>query len=142
MITVERITKPQSPQDIEQIHKMYAANDWIDAGDGDISLLVEMIVSRTHCFAVARENGIIIGMGRGISDSVSDAYIQDVTVLPEYRKQGIGGQIVKFLVDTMQAEGIHWIGLISVPGQQDFYKSLGFKEMEGYTPFKYEPDSK
>jgi ribosomal protein S18 acetylase RimI-like enzyme len=142
MIHIERITKTQSPQDIEQIHKMYAANGWIDAGDGDISLLIEMIVSRTYCFAVARENGTIIGMGRGISDSVSDAYIQDVTVLPEYRKQGIGGQIVKFLVNTMQADGIHWIGLISVPGQQDFYRGLGFQEMEGYTPFKYEPNSK
>jgi spermidine synthase len=142
MITLERINQVEALNDIEQIHKMYEANGWIEAGDGDISLLIKMIVSRTYCFAIARDNGTVIGMGRGISDSVSDAYIQDVTVLPEYRKQGIGGRIVRFLVDTMQADGIHWIGLISVPGQQDFYRGLGFKEMEGFTPFKYEPDSK
>jgi ribosomal protein S18 acetylase RimI-like enzyme len=139
MITIERMTKPENRDDLEQIRLMYLANGWIDAGDGDIDTLIEKIVSRTYCFAIARDDGKLIGMGRGISDGVSDAYIQDVTVFPEYRKQGIGGRIIRFLIDSMHAEGIHWIGLISVPGQQSFYRGLGFKEMEGFTPFKYDP---
>jgi spermidine synthase len=138
MITYERINAIEKDEDIEQIRQMYLANGWIDAGDGDIKILIQKIVGHTYCFAVARDNGKIIGMGRSISDSVSDAYIQDVTVLPEYRKHGIGGQIIQFLIDCMHSNGISWIGLISVPGQQNFYLKQGFKIMNDYTPFKYE----
>jgi ribosomal protein S18 acetylase RimI-like enzyme len=138
MIIYERLTSIESAEDLEQIRKLYLANGWIEAGDGDIDVLIKKIVSHTYCFAIARDDGKLIGMGRSISDSVSDAYIQDVTVLPEYRQQGIGGKIIQFLIAYMQANGINWIGLISVPGQESFYEGQGFQQMVKFTPFKYE----
>jgi len=48
--------------------------------------------------AVDMKTGRAIGMGRVISDGVSDGYIQDLVVLPEYRKTGIGSRIVSVLV--------------------------------------------
>lgn len=74
-------------------------------------------------------------MGRAISDKVSDAYIQDVTVLKEYRGRGYGKGIVRHIVAYLKAQKIGWIGLISEPGYERFYNGLGFKQMQDYTPF-------
>jgi ribosomal protein S18 acetylase RimI-like enzyme len=77
-------------------------------------------------------------MGRILSDGVSDAYIQDLVVLPEYRKKGVGKQLVKKLVEYCHSKNIRWITLIAEPNQDDFYSKLGFKTMEKYIPMKYE----
>ncbi len=96
---------------------------------------VSSIIEDTYCFVIAKDGEEIIGMGRAISDSVSDAYIQDVTVHSDYRGRGIGKMIIRKLVEHMQANKLQWIGLISEPGYERFYQSLGFQKMEGYTPF-------
>ncbi len=137
MITVERLYELRTADELTQIKQLYLTVGWIDAQEGDTDTLIAKIVKNTYCFAIAREDGKIIGMGRSISDSVSDAYIQDVTVLPEYRKHGIGGMIIDFLVDSMHKDGIGWVGLISEPGYESFYQKLGFTVMEKYTPFIY-----
>jgi len=52
-------------------------------------------------------------MGRAISDGISDAYIQDVTVLSEFRGQGIGTGIVQEILKQLRDDGLQWIGLIA-----------------------------
>ncbi len=89
--------------------------------------------------AIDITSGRGIGMGRLLSDRVSDAYIQDVVVLPDYRGYGIGRQIVTTLLTFCITQGISWISLISEPGQEKFYEGLGFKEMKNYSPMKYHP---
>jgi aralkylamine N-acetyltransferase len=78
-----------------------------------------------------------IGMGRVLSDGISDAYIQDVVVYHSYRKQGLGGQLVQKLVNHCISHGILWIALIAEPGTSDFYIPHGFKPMEKYTPMLF-----
>jgi spermidine synthase len=73
-------------------------------------------------------------MGRAISDGISDAYIQDMTVLPEFRGQGIGTGIVKEILKQLQADGLQWIGLIAGSHSHPFYRKLGFEEMPASTP--------
>ncbi|HXK50379.1 MAG TPA: GNAT family N-acetyltransferase [Clostridiales bacterium] len=121
--------------DRDQIIALYRqAGWWSNADDADISF-VDRIVSGTFIFAVARDGDRIVGMGRAISDGFSDAYIQDVTVLEKYRKQGVGSGIIKLIVRTLRKRGIGWIGLISEPGAEHFYSELGFEVMKGHTPY-------
>jgi len=100
---------------------------------------IKPLIDGSFVFAVAVDNksGKAVGMGRVISDGVSDAYIQDLVVLPEYRKQGVGKQIVEALLDECLSKGLHWVGLIAEPGQDKFYTALGFKKMENHVPMKY-----
>ena len=100
---------------------------------------IKRLIDGSFVFAVAveKKSGKAVGMGRVISDGVSDAYIQDLVVLPEYRKQGVGKQIVESLLDKCLSEGLHWVGLIAEPGQDKFYTALGFKQMENHVPMKY-----
>ena len=80
----------------------------------------------------------LVGMGRALSDGVSDAYIQDVVVRTDLRGSGWGQKIVARLVEELQAAGIDWIGLIGAPDTCSFYEKLGFCSMPGFTPMKYQ----
>jgi ribosomal protein S18 acetylase RimI-like enzyme len=83
------------------------------------------------------DEGRIVGMARVISDGVSDAYIQDVVVLKEYRRLGIGRELIRRLTEFCLMHQIEWIGLVSEPGTRKFYEDLGFRELEGYRPMLF-----
>lgn len=122
--------------DAAQILELYRLAGWWQTDDNPHYLeTVSAIIKNTWCFVIATEGENIIGMGRAISDGVSDAYIQDVTVHPDHRGRGIGKAIIRTLVKRLKDDGLQWIGLVSEPGYQSFYNSLGFEEMKDYTPF-------
>jgi len=103
---------------------------------------IKQLIQGSFAFAVVIdiEKGKAIGMGRVISDGISDAYIQDLVILPEYRNQGIGKKLVETLLNHCISNGLLWIGLISEPGKDDFYRSLGFENMKNYVPMRYEKE--
>jgi len=94
------------------------------------------IISGSHCFvaAVQERTGMILGMGRAISDRASDAYIQDIMVRPEARRQAIASCIMNAIVAFLERDGMTWIGLIAKQGTHPFYRGLGFSEMPGAMP--------
>ncbi|HOH46265.1 MAG TPA: GNAT family N-acetyltransferase [Candidatus Cloacimonadota bacterium] len=122
--------------DNARILQLYRLAGWWEMDDNPAYLeTVAGIISNTFCFVIAEQEGEILGMGRAISDGYSDAYIQDVTVDPIHRGKGIGKGIIRCLVGFLQEKKIQWIGLISEPGYERFYQSLGFDVMPSYTPF-------
>jgi len=127
--------------DIKQVLELYRLAGWWSKEDQDSDQrLIGGIIEKTFCFVIATLGERIIGIGRSISDGVSDAYIQDVTVHPDYRGRGIGKGIIKTLLDYIKEQHIQWIGLISEPGYERFYEGLGFSVMPAYTPFLYHQD--
>lgn len=117
---------------IKQITELYRSQGWWNGPDN--SELVIRIIKGSHCFLVARYGEELIGMGRAISDRISDAYIQDVTVKKKFRRKGIGTQIIKMIINRLHTDGIFWIGLIAEKGSHGFYEPLGFKPMTNSTP--------
>jgi aralkylamine N-acetyltransferase len=123
--------------DEEQIHQLvelYKAQGWWQAGDDSKDHLIPGLIAGSHCFLIATDERSIIGMGRAISDRISDAYIQDLMVRPDYRRQGIGKLLLQTLLERLHADGIAWIGLIAEPGSDTFYRHAGFQEMAGSMP--------
>ena len=123
--------------DIVQLYK--AGGWWKDTYD---KTAIPFLITGSFAFAVAVEEKTqkSVGMGRVISDGVSDAYIQDLVVLPPYRSQSIGKKIAQKLIDFCQSKGITWIGLIAEPGSSQFYTSLGFTTMEKHIPMLYKKE--
>ena len=76
-------------------------------------------------------------MARVISDGYSDAYIQDVVVLKDFRSRGVGRELVGRLTQFCVARKISWIGLVAEPGTQGLYEDLGFGALVGYQPMLY-----
>ena len=125
--------------DKEAIISLYKAAGWWHEEQAERDTL-PLLVRNSFCFMVAKDaSGNIIGMGRAISDGVSDAYIQDVFVKESCRKQGIGRQIILRIKGYCLRKGLTWIGLIAQPGTSEFYKKLGFAVMDDYTPMLFIP---
>jgi ribosomal protein S18 acetylase RimI-like enzyme len=119
---------------MEAIVALYRAGGWWRDDPAWLAAIPEMIRG-SFCFLLARApDGRLVGMGRVISDGVSDAYIQDVVVLEGYRGRGIGRELVRRLTERCLAARIGWIGLVAEPGTQAFYEPLGFHALEGYLP--------
>ena len=132
MVHYSFIEKP-APDEIGQITELYRRENWWKQ-EGDNPEMIRLIVAGSHCFLVARHQDRIIGMGRAVSDGVSDAYLQDVTVMDTFRGQGIGTQIIETLTGRLERDGIHWIGLIAERDSHPFYERLGFSVMENALP--------
>jgi len=121
----------------EEIVKLYKSGGWWK--ENWTTSNINQIIKGSFVFAIAVENnsGETIGMGRVLSDGVSDGYIQDLVVLPNYRDLGIGKQIVTKLLNHCLSKGIQWIGLIAEPGNEKFFSTMGFKTMKNHTPMLY-----
>lgn len=114
-----------------------AAGWWKDYMD---SSRIKIMIGGSFLFAVAIDisTGRAIGTGRVISDGIADAYIQDLVVLPDWRKMGVGGMILSTLLKECKSRSISWIGLIAQPGTEEFYRSIGFMPMEGHVPMLFQ----
>ncbi|GAB1468619.1 hypothetical protein MASR2M64_13570 [Candidatus Cloacimonadota bacterium] len=122
--------------DAATILALYRQAGWWQMDDNPEYLdTVKKIMSNSFCFVIAKAGEEIIGMGRAISDGVSDAYIQDVTVRTDMRGKSIGKGIIRTLLAFLKDNKLQWIGLISEPGYEKFYGGLGFNVMQHYTPF-------
>jgi spermidine synthase len=118
---------------IDKIIRLYQTAGWWTGQAHENHELIRRIVTGSHCFVLACEGNEIIGMGRAISDGISDAYIQDVAVLPEFRGQGVGTFVVKEILKQLRADGLQWIGLIAGRQSHPFYRKIGFEEMPAAT---------
>ncbi len=120
--------------DQEEILQLYHAGGWWK-DEYDPSSLPELI-RKSFAFVVAvdTKTNRAVGMGRVISDGISDGYIQDLVVLPEYRNKGVGKEIVAALVQKCTESGITWLALVAEPDTEAFYRPLGFHPMRGHVP--------
>lgn len=118
--------------DADEIVALYRAGGWWKeqwTPEG-----IAPLIAGSFCFVVATEGEQAVGMGRVISDGCSDAYLQDIVVLPAYRGKGIGAAILDTLVSFCRERELTWIGLVAQPGTVPFYERGGFAAMEGHVP--------
>ena len=122
-----------TPRQTAQIIGLYRMAEWWTDGVDEPDQ-ISLLITGSHCYCIATIGDEIIGIGRSISDGVSDAYIQDITVNKSHRRLGVASRIVNELVQRLNRDGLHWIGLIAERGTQDFYIRLGFEPMANSAP--------
>ena len=75
-------------------------------------------------------HGELVGMGRLVGDGAMYWYLQEIIVLPEFQRKGIGTMIVNHLIDYAKANSITGkfttIGGVSAKGKEPFYEKMGF----------------
>lgn len=78
----------------------------------------------------AYEDGKAIGMGRIVGDGAVICYVQDLIVVPDKQRDGIGGIILEGLKNFVKQEGISgttmMFDLMCARGREAFYKKHGF----------------
>ena len=71
----------------------------------------------------------VIGFITAISDGVLSAYIPLLEVLPEYRKQGIGSELVKRMLKKLKS--LYMVDLLCDKRVQPFYHRHGMSKATG-----------
>lgn len=90
--------------------------------DNDPDLLRAMIAGARWVIS-AWDGPLLVGVARGVSDGVSNAYVSTVAVLPSHQRQGIGrAMMTRLLADK---PGVKWVVHTSDAGEA-LYRSLGF----------------
>ncbi|MBN1390727.1 MAG: GNAT family N-acetyltransferase [Candidatus Thermoplasmatota archaeon] len=123
----------------EQVIELYRVGGWWKDGYDPEGIPPLMKGSFDLVIAHDKADKKAIGMGRIISDGVSDGYLQDLVVIPEFRGRGIGRAIVLELLRSARRSGLVWIGLIAEEGSYEFYRELGFKVFNG-TPMIFDTE--
>jgi spermidine synthase len=120
---------------VEDFVALYLEAGWWEEGYTP-DFIAPLVAGSTAVAAAFAPDGRMVGMGRALSDGSSDAYIQDVVVRREFRRQGIGAAIIRALIAELRRRGIDWISLVGQPGTRSFYEGLGFVEMKDHLPMR------
>ena len=91
------------------------------------SLSDERMTSFVHV-AVYDDNKLV-GYADSVSNGVTDAYIQDVAVLPQYQGRGIGSELMRKMIAEISERGVYMISVVYEPSLSGFYRRFGFYEM-------------
>lgn len=72
----------------------------------------------------------LIGYVDSVSNGVTDAYIQDLMVNPEYQERGIGTELMNRIIEMLKERSIYMISVIYGDAElAPFYKRFGFTQM-------------
>ncbi len=75
------------------------------------------------------EDNKLIGYVDSVSNGVTDAYIQDLMVHPEYQGKGIGTELMNKIIAHLKEKHIYMISVVYEESLKPFYKRFGFYDM-------------
>ena len=127
-----RFMREFPPEFLRAARELYLENAWIDE-NASPDFPRNAFAGSFLVAAVFAPGGQLAGVGRSLSDGVSDAYIQDVMTAKPFRRRGVGKLVTTALVEELKRRGIDWIGLVGVPGTEKFYAECGLKSVPGHT---------
>ncbi|MBW2653504.1 MAG: GNAT family N-acetyltransferase [Deltaproteobacteria bacterium] len=131
------VIEPIKSASMKELTLLYKEAGWWTSSYDSHPEFLNDIVKDSALFVGAFWGKKLIGIGRALSDLASDAYIQDVTVLKEFRGKGIGKKIIQTLIEKLKENNVDWIGLVAQPGTSSFYEELGFEPLKNHIPLKY-----
>ena len=83
----------------------------------------------SYCHIAVYEDGRLIGYIDCVSNGVTDAYIQDLMVHPDYQGQGIGTALMKQMIAYLREKRIFMISVVYEESLRPFYARFGFYPM-------------
>src|ERR1041385_1285720 len=93
---------------------------------GDHDRMTKM-VSNADITITARENGLLVGVARSISDFAFCTYLSDLAVDVNYQKAGIGKELIRRT--KLQAPEAKLI-LLAAPAAREYYPKIGMPQFE------------
>lgn len=84
------------------------------------------VLNRSLTFVCAYHEERLVGFVNLAWDGGYHAFILDTTVHPEYRRRGIGRELVKRAAVEAEGRGVEWVHVDYEPHLQRFYEQCGF----------------
>ena len=110
----------------EEIFPLYEAVGWTNYTSNP-TMLKNALEHSLFLISARDEEGNLIGFLRAVGDGFSIVYIQDIIVLPEYQRQGIGTQLLR---QTLEYFKEVYQMILTTDSE---LKSLAFYESNGFT---------
>lgn len=86
----------------------------------------EPVLNRSLAYVCAYHQERLIGFVNLAWDGGFHAFILDTTVHPEFRRRGIGQELVRRAAAEAERSEVEWLHVDFEPHLQDFYESCGF----------------
>ena len=83
----------------------------------------------SFCRFTAYDGGRLIGYIDCVSNGVTDAYIQDLIVSPDFQGKGIGTELMNMMIKYLKDHGIYMISVVYEDSLKPFYQRFGFNHM-------------
>ena len=108
---------------LEEIANLYRSVGWTNYLDR-VDVL-ESAFEQSLCVLGAYDGDSLVGFIRAVGDGQTIVFVQDIIVLPEYQRQGIGTQLLQAIMDKYQA--VYQLELLTDNTEKTkaFYRSLG-----------------
>lgn len=105
--------------------KLYESTGWAPPASISDEVL-QMALDNSWYWISAYDDQKLIGIGRLVSDGALYAFVCDMIVDPDYRKQGIGTSILGMLKEKCREHSFRRVWLFAAPGRAGFYVKNGF----------------
>ena len=110
----------------EEILPLYEAVGWTNYTTNP-TMLKNALEHSLFLISARDEDGKLVGFLRAVGDGYSILYIQDIIVLPEYQRQGIGTQLLRQTLEHFK--DVYQIILTT----DSELKTIAFYEANGFT---------
>ena len=108
----------------DEILALYAAVGWTNYVER--AGMLEQAYRHSLCVLGAYEEGRLVGIVRAVGDGCSIVFIQDIIVLPEYQRRGIGTKLLRAMTDRYSTAYQTELLTDNTKKTKAFYKSAGF----------------
>lgn len=123
--SVDLVIRNFRTADLEQVRQLLTNEGWA-ARVSDPDRFDAMLAGATRVM-VATKGDQIVAFGRAITDGASNGYLSMVVVHRDFRRRGLGRQIVEALMGTNP--DVTWVLRVGEEraGARAFWESLGFQ---------------
>lgn len=121
---------PVTTLDIEELVALYDAVGW--SAYTKAPEVPHAAVTGSSYVVAARRGQRLIGLARALSDDATICYLQDVLVLPEEQRTGVGRALVQAVLDRYRTVRQKVLLTDDESGQRTFYESLGYVEVRDH----------
>ncbi len=136
--------------DAQELLDFYATQHHSTRADGQ---KLSRMLQKSHCFVTAREDGRLIGVGRGVTDGVI-GYLTECKLDPgaqgpaaitrqdgriEHDERGIAKQIAVRILQSLADYGVERIDVTAYGTEVDFCEELGFRRVSGLVAMQLNP---
>lgn len=110
-----------------EILNLYSSVGWTAYTDDPASLQAGF--QNSLLTLAAYDGDKLLGVIRAVGDGQTIVYIQDILVLPEYQRQGIGTALMQAVLECFREVRQIVLATDNTPKTIGFYESLGFVQM-------------
>ncbi len=126
----ELLIEPVNDIELDQLVALYDAVGW-SAYTRAPQVLRAAIAGSSYVVA-ARRGQRLVGVARAVSDDATICYLQDVLVLPQEQRSGVGRALVQAVLNRYRTVRQKVLLTDDEPGQRAFYEALGYTEVRDF----------